>query len=135
MMNRRVWCFLAVLLVSFTVGCGGSKATVSGTVTLDGAPLEKGQIQFIPTAPEAQLVVAEIVAGKYSATTVPGEMKVQVLATKVVGQRPAFAGDPNSQMIEDVVSIVAPQYNINTTLKVDLKGGANSDVNFSITSK
>jgi hypothetical protein len=41
---------LAVMLSLFVlVGCGGKPASVSGVVTLDGNPLERGMVGFAPT--------------------------------------------------------------------------------------
>ena len=41
----------ALLLLGLTAGCGGPpRAKVSGTVTLDGQPVESGTISFYPTA-------------------------------------------------------------------------------------
>jgi hypothetical protein len=42
---------LAVMLSVFLlVGCGGNPASVSGVVTLDGNPLERGMVGFAPTS-------------------------------------------------------------------------------------
>ncbi|QEG36418.1 hypothetical protein Pr1d_37320 [Bythopirellula goksoeyrii] len=40
-----VLCVIGALLL---VGCGGKPASVSGTVTLDGKPLERGVVGFAP---------------------------------------------------------------------------------------
>ncbi len=38
-----------LLTLLFLVGCGGKPASVSGVVTLDGGPLERGTVGFAPT--------------------------------------------------------------------------------------
>ena len=52
-------------------GCGGPErpetAPVTGQVTVNGKPLEKGTIQFIPT--NGRLAMGQIVKGNYSLTT------------------------------------------------------------------
>ena len=76
---------IAALALSWLSGCGNSQGTVSGTVTIAGQPLAKGQIQFAPPSGGTP-VGAPIVAGKYTAANVaPGEK--QVLITEEVEQQ------------------------------------------------
>lgn len=73
-------CFLAL-------GCGGKGSTVTGTVTFNGQPLEKGYITFTPTEGKGAPVGGEIVKGKYTAANVtPGKNKVLVVSTVVTEQ-------------------------------------------------
>jgi hypothetical protein len=59
------------------VGCAPGKSPVSGTVTLDGKPVNAGTIVFVPAKGAA--VSAQIQDGKYSAENVPqGDLKVSV---------------------------------------------------------
>lgn len=53
-----------VLLIPCTVGCGGGKGKVEGTVTLDGQPLLAGNIAFHPSKGIGG--GAQIQNGKYS---------------------------------------------------------------------
>ena len=71
---------------ALVVGCGDSNlGTVHGTVTYEGAPIEKGSIDFLPADGKGASVGAEIVAGAYSAEGVPpGPKIVQVIAVKDV---------------------------------------------------
>ena len=41
---------LPCMLLAALAGCGGKPATVSGVVTLDGKPLERGSVGFTPVA-------------------------------------------------------------------------------------
>ena len=70
-----------ILLVSLIVGCGGRgdgysgpRGTVSGTITVDGKPLQKGcQVMFIAAAGHtASGVIDE--AGKYNLIYTDGEV-------------------------------------------------------------
>jgi hypothetical protein len=73
------------LLAAF--GCGGGDgSTVSGEVTFNGKPLDKGYVTFNPSDGKGKPVGAEIVGGKYTARNVaPGKNKVLVTST-VAGQ-------------------------------------------------
>ncbi len=59
---------LPILLAVCSGGCGdgGDGARVDGTVTLDGANIEKGSISFFPQGGEAKGAGGTIVNGKYS---------------------------------------------------------------------
>jgi hypothetical protein len=47
--HRRAVAWAAACLVLSTIGCGGGQeATVRGTVTLDGQPLARGSVTFLP---------------------------------------------------------------------------------------
>ena len=61
-----LFAFLCLPLVSATVGCGdGSRlATVTGTVTLNGAPLENAQVLFRPEQGRPSLGTTDSL-GKY----------------------------------------------------------------------
>ena len=68
----------------------GKRYPVSGTVTYNGKPLEKGQINFLPTAPDGRSASGDIQAGEYSLTTqtpgdgaLPGKYRVTIIATDV----------------------------------------------------
>jgi hypothetical protein len=77
---------LACLLA---LGCGGKGSTVTGTVTFNGQPLEKGYITFNPTEGKGAPVGAEIVKGKYTAANVaPGKNKVLVVSTATTDAAP-----------------------------------------------
>ncbi len=65
----------------------GKRFPVSGTVTYNGAPLEKGSINFIPDDPKGTGATGAIVNGAYSLSTsgdndgaLPGKYKVTVSA-------------------------------------------------------
>src|SRR5688572_19042899 len=80
--SRRIWiaCCLTLLTGVVLVGCGGSQATVTGSVTVGDQPLAKGEIIFSPKSGGTP-VGAPIVAGKYTAKMLPGEMTVLITET------------------------------------------------------
>jgi hypothetical protein len=83
---------LAGVGLLFVLGCGDStglakRYPVSGKITYNGKPVEKGTISFVPTAPDGRSATGEISGGSYSLTTaepgdgaLPGSYKVTVIA-------------------------------------------------------
>jgi hypothetical protein len=80
---------IVVLLVCIAaLGCGGSGtgASLYGKVTLDGAPIEQGTLQFVPSDGKGQPVGANVVAGAYQVDDVPaGPVAVNIDARKQTG--------------------------------------------------
>jgi hypothetical protein len=93
MIRNNPFCFVfAILAVFVVVGCGEDSGIprryhVSGTITHNGKPLEKGNIKFAPDGSEGRPAGGTITDGHYSLTTqdpddgaVPGKYKVSVVA-------------------------------------------------------
>jgi hypothetical protein len=88
--ERPVLAGLAVVLVA---GCGDSGpsfpvANLAGSVSIDGAPVAQGNINFIPTGPQqAPATMAKIVDGRYDARNVPlGTVLVRFSAGRETGE-------------------------------------------------
>ena len=85
---REFFCLIGI--IGFGGGCfSSSTGTVSGEVTFNGKPLEKGEIAFSPTGNKGGTAGGEVALGKYMvAGIVPGEYQVSVMAVpelKIVG--------------------------------------------------
>ena len=95
---RSHWCVIAGLLgtgLSLASGCGddegiGQRYSVSGTVTYNGKPLEKGTINFQAVAADRRSAGGEIQDGAYRLTTqspgdgaLPGKYRVSITAKEV----------------------------------------------------
>lgn len=128
--------FPAYLLLAIPLsGCGTGEPPeypVKGNVTLDGKPLEKGLIRFSPTG-NASPAGGEIKAGQYSLKASPGESKVEITSTIVVGKRKAY-NTPDSPMVDITREAVPDRYNSRSSLKFEVKAGENSK-DFDLTSK
>ena len=77
----RVW--FCVPLLAFLAGCGGDGdgATVQGSVTFDGQPVEKGYINFFPADGKGRPAGGEINGGKFTVKGVTvGKNRVEVTA-------------------------------------------------------
>ena len=124
-------CFAAMTMVvaSSLVGCGGTPGPalgqVSGTVTLDGSPLDQALVEFVPEdgRPSFGTTGAN---GKYvlqytddKSGAVIGKHHVKITKNQVSGEvaaptKPAPKGDP-----------VPAKYNTESTLEVEVKSGSN----------
>lgn len=136
-MKRFVSACVLASLVALT-GCGGdgtSGVNVSGTVTLDNAPLETGMITFLPVDGKGATAGATITNGKYSTKIEPGSKKVSIISEKVTGQTPRDPADPSGEQITHTQQIIPPQYNDQSTLTVDVPAGGKSDADFPLTSR
>jgi hypothetical protein len=66
-----------------TVGCGEKSATVRGTVTFNGQPVERGSIRFVSTNKTGPTFGAVIKDGKFNIeNATPGEKTVTIHALK-----------------------------------------------------
>src|SRR6476620_5618956 len=83
--------FMAVMMAA--AGCGSaSRAGVSGSVSVNGQPLEAGDLSFSPVAPQGGPTAgAAIVRGKYKVPAeqglLPGPYKVQIHAFRGTGKK------------------------------------------------
>jgi hypothetical protein len=118
---------LALFLLAAS-GCSSSQAKVSGKVTLDGTPVDKGSILFEPADGKTATAGGDIVNGAYSVANVPpGPKNVKVSVSKKVGEHKAFPDDPNSQMIDDIKDITSTQ-------TFEVKAGNNDGPTFELKS-
>jgi hypothetical protein len=128
-MKIVVSCALCLILAAVT-GCGGptgpATTSVSGKVTMDGAPLATGDIQF--DAPDMTSVApasAPIVNGEYTAKVQPGKKIVRITSSKPGAPDPVMGQGPP-------VQVVAKEYNVKSTLTTDVGTSEQKDVNFDV---
>ena len=112
-------------MLAVALGCGSSQATVAGKVMLDGQPLASGTIRFVPSDGASATAGGPIKDGAYSLELPPGKKRVEISATKVIGKRQVYQGDPKSPVVDDVREVIPPQYNASSTLTADIVKGSN----------
>jgi hypothetical protein len=99
------------------VGCtdaGSRTYVVSGTVTLDGQPLEDGDIYFYPLDPNVRADAGKIKHGRFAFRTTAGAKRVEIVASRLVpGKRTPMGGPVREQFLP-------PRYNTATTLTADV---------------
>jgi hypothetical protein len=81
--------------LALALGCGDTSGLskrypVSGTVKYNGQPVEKGTINFVPTAADGRPATGDIASGSYTLTTatpgdgaLPGSYKVVVISEDI----------------------------------------------------
>ncbi len=118
MLRRSLACFslvFASVAVLGAIGCGGGESVheveVTGSVTVDGEPIDQGAISFVAVDGVARTGGGVIKDGKYLARVAPGEKKVMVLGNKLVGTEPLYKDVPDSPTREKYEMITPPAYN------------------------
>lgn len=139
------WLFLALLL-AFSHGCSSKGPQrpegyypVQGTVTMDGAPLEKAEIFFIPTDDSVgERRSASVVNGNYSfdgdQSLKPREYRIEISATREYDKK--TKGEINEAT--DPVDIASEQlipakYNTKSELKATVTEAGSNTVDFDLT--
>lgn len=98
-MRRLGLCGVGLLVVAL-VGCKhDGNVVLDGKVTVNGVPLESGEIRFTPIEEGGQPVGAIIKGGAYQVRVSPGRKTVLVTGYQKVGERPAYKGMENSPML------------------------------------
>lgn len=119
-LSRALLLSLSLGAVQFLGGCapaGPVVAQLSGTVTLDKTPVATGTIVFVPADGIGPAGGGPIKDGQYSASVQPGPKTVQIRAPKKVGEKKAYANDPNSPVIEITEESIPAKYNVKSELK------------------
>lgn len=130
-MRRATVSILLVVLLPLT-GCGPSEVVVSGTVTLDGKPLEDGHIAFrpLPATATAEAAGATIKGGKYQVKVRPGQNRVEITAARAAAPGPKEAIGP----LPAPKSIIPERYNVQSKLTEEVRAGGPNEFNFALTS-
>jgi hypothetical protein len=132
---KRLTCLLLLVgLLSLVSGCsggGGPKgppvAKVSGTVKLDGKPMQGGEIRFYAEGQPAKTM--EIKDGAFSGEAHTGKNRVDVLWEK---DGPPHPMDPSQKL---KVNTVSAQFSgASSILNAEVGEGGKSDLTFEVTS-
>lgn len=120
----------SLLLLS---GCGGvsdapTLVVVKGKVTLDGQPLETGNVLFVPIDGKGRADAGPVVKGEYELKCTAGEKRVEI-TSQVEADKPAADGLP------DYKSRIPAKYNRATTLTATVKSSGENAIDFAVTSK
>jgi hypothetical protein len=124
-----------IVLGSVLAGCGSGKpaypaARLEGGVTVDGRPIAKGNVQFLPQGPgKAPVTQASIVDGRYVAAAVPrGKVRVLLTATQETGKMVAAYSEPHPE----VVNLIPEKYRSGIEIEVTAD---NLSQDFALTSR
>lgn len=144
--SRRpvIYIFIGALFCAVD-GCGERQPTrsvVQGKVSYQGKPVEFGDIVFQPMAKHAGKWFAQgkIVGGQYALDAehgpLAGQNLVQIRGYRMTGRkRLDIAGKSLSEapkMINELVPYIPEKFNEASELNVEIKPGANDNVDFSL---
>jgi len=134
-------CFLCVVSLMLLAGCGSSsnRAELEGTVTLDGEPLESGNIQFLPMpgtgGPSAG---GKITDGSFMIPsengTFAGLMRVEMTSGRKTGRKienPYARG----HFEDEIVQHLPTRYNRESELTAEVVDSGPNRFEFSLTSR
>src|SRR5262245_33976835 len=127
-MNWNV-CLMALLIVCgslFSPGCGPSSQRtyrVCGRVFVDDQPLPSGDILFVARDKSVGPAGGKIKDGAFELFAKPGEMSVEIRASRAVPELVSEAGPLYRESLPAV-------YNSQTTLRVDIEPNHNYQFTF-----
>jgi hypothetical protein len=132
MMVRLASVGLLSCLVLVGCGPGYTGATVEGTVTVDGQPLQTGTISFTPfEAGSGTGVSTEVNNGRYTATGVPiGRVRVLFVAFEETGKM--VTDSDTGQQYPETIHLVPERY-MTTGVEITVTEGTQTQ-DFELTS-
>ncbi len=122
---------LVTITVLTLAGCGSGgpqEYRVTGTVTFDGQPVEKGEIRFVPTGTQGPAYGGAIENGKFECKATEGQKRVEITATRE-------APTPAADGLPDYVSYIPAEYNTQSTLTAEVKPGGDNTLTFDLKSQ
>ena len=125
---------ITLLAISLT-GCGeAGPATypVSGTVTLDGQPLEKGRIVFRDTERKISSAGGPITNGEFSFRSQSATMRVEINARREIPGK--FVSPAPGEKVPLTEETIPARYNKESELTKEVTEGEN-EFKFELTSK
>jgi len=122
-MSKRFLFLLIGLLICSSSGCSDSGPQISGTVTLDGTPVENGWVTFIPLVRSGKNAAAQINEGQFHCPIQPGEYRVEIRSSVVVGTVPLYDRDGPTQEVSK--ESLPRRYNDTSELTVTVEKGRN----------
>ncbi|HEV3384114.1 MAG TPA: hypothetical protein VG097_04825 [Gemmata sp.] len=136
MLIRTLACIalFTIAVLGMLAGCSSNTtAEVTGSITVDGQPAEKGSISFIPADGKSTTEGGIIENGKYTAKSAVGAMKVQIRVPKVTGKKQLY-DDKKAEFVPTYSETLPKKYNTDTELTLDVKPGKN-EKNWELTTK
>ena len=135
-MIRSSFLLTAALAVA-AVGCSNRNPILSGTITLDGKPLESGTVQTIPMAGDGQTAATAIgTDGRYKVSVSPTKLRLVVNSMRKVGERKSDVSTDGSaqNVFEEVVP--APYSDMfKSELIVTIEPGTDKEFNIDMKSE
>lgn len=130
MMTRsRIPTALVVLFGVLSPGCdrGPAFEEIRGTVTLNGQPVERGVVRFVPADTNRSSEAGTITNGNYTARVPPGTLRVEFMGSRVDPGAPIVEGAPAAR------SVFPPRYNQESKITIEVGKGGKNQFDFDLT--
>ena len=131
-MPKLRWLIACSLCIGLFSGCGDSGISIRGKITINGKPLESGEIKFLPlNSVDNEHAGAVVTNGEYvvenNERLKEEEHQVQVRAFRPTGKKlwDGMGDGTNKTMVEEIAQFIPNRYNDASELKVSLKKGDN----------
>jgi hypothetical protein len=133
--------FLSLLTVAVAIGSSGCRRAsgldvhpVSGTVTVDGAPLAEGFITFRALEGDTRGFGGRITDGGYRVEAFAGRARIEVTAARDVPGE-FVSGGPGTEPQPKREQFIPRRYNEKTELEADIPPGGRHGLDFDLTTK
>ena len=133
---------ICLAFLAIAAGCGKkgtNQGAISGTVKLDGKPVEQGSILFTPVdGTKGAVTGGQIEKGLYQLSIAAGAAvgwnRVEIRAMRKTGKMVPRPFAQHGEMVEEQVEAIPPRFNSESTLKVEVKSGENTE-DFEVSSR
>ncbi|MDB4637479.1 MAG: hypothetical protein P8M30_16530 [Planctomycetaceae bacterium] len=128
----------AIFICLASIGCGGSSDKgpelfpATGTVTFDGEPISEGRILFRADGGAGNAYTSVIKDGKYEIELVSGEMKVEIIASRIVPGEFGEAASPDEEAPPLSEMYIPEIFNTKSTLTADIKADGENTIPFDL---
>ncbi len=134
---------LGACCLPLLTGCGQGnplgREAVSGQVTLDGEPLDQGNIEFAPVESDGVSSGTAISDGRYRIEQIkglpPGEYRVRIFAAQENTAPPTPEEAALPALHRPGVEQVAPRFNTASELDAQITAGGPNEFDFKVLSK
>jgi hypothetical protein len=137
----RTMLTFAIACVSGLTGCGppSDRLPVTGSVSLDGVPLDSGSIRFSSTGEKMVAAGSMIRDGEYSIPAAkglpPGTYRLEITSPDNDAPPVVYRDASGGPGIPTQPERIPPEYNINSQKTVEVTGEGDNHFEFTIQSK
>ncbi|VTR91987.1 Uncharacterized protein OS=Blastopirellula marina DSM 3645 GN=DSM3645_22359 PE=4 SV=1 [Gemmata massiliana] len=131
----------ALLVATVLSGCADSapkRGPIRGTVTVDGEPLAAGKIRFFALTGGIG-TEGVIQGGRYEIPAergpTSGKYRVEIVTEKKTGRKVPDRDAGPGEMKDEVVNVIPPKYNRDSTTQIDYDSGSDTPHDFSLKTK
>jgi len=126
--RRRCIALMTGALGLTALGCQeAERHRMHGTVTLNGAPVQTGEVRLVSPDGSSPTAGAVITEGRYEVTASPGSKRVEIQAYATVGETQESNAIPGAAKVPIQKPLLPPKYNVDSQEVVELNGDVEKD--------